>query len=112
MDQASEICNMENQKQFQFVPWGVIARIMVGLFTLCTVLMWHYELEVPNMELILSPLIVVAMLAFGDQLLLMLLIRPISLVSKGIQMLRGAAKAQQSSARAIVDERNPRRMHY
>ncbi len=89
MNTNIEICGMKIKTQqntntvsgiFVLLPGGLISS---GLF-----LLKHFNILYLDFEVILAPFIVITLLAYGDKLIIYLLISPISFTAKLINKVR------------------------
>jgi hypothetical protein len=72
---------MENQKKYRLHTVSSIFLLMlVGFATLVVLLLSYFELVHLDLELLLSPFVAVALLAFGEQLMILLFVKPIRFV--------------------------------
>ena len=95
MNLCPQFCGMKNQTQKNTNTVSGIFVLLLGfLITSGLYLLKHFNILHLGFDLILAPLVVFTLLAFGDKILIYFLVIPIGFVSKLIDKVQGFSQSK------------------
>ena len=96
MNTNAEICNMKNQiQQKANTVSGKFVLILGGLASSILILFKYFNIFNLDLEVVLAPFVVVTLLTYGDKLIILLFLSPISFALKLISKVKGSSQSQQ-----------------
>jgi hypothetical protein len=96
MNSNIEICNMKTQThQKTNTVSGIFVLILGGLITTSLMLLKYFNVFNLDLEVVLAPFVVITLLTYGDKLVILLFLSPISLTLKLINKMRGSFQSHQ-----------------